>query len=93
MNELAPKVNNDCESARQKRQQVPSNFYKLISNVDWFKVEKLEISKVAENSVTVDIRVTGKNYSELPQTWSGTIELDKIEGTWKILTLKTLTKE
>jgi hypothetical protein len=57
----------------------------LISPIEWFELPHVLAVRTQTSTATVEIEVRGKNKGEKPQTWRGIIELEKVDGTWKIV--------
>ncbi len=77
----------DVISASGKWKKPPSKLPKMIANIDWFKVNNLDIDNENSDSACVRIDVTGKSLDGKPEGWLGTIDLEKVDGEWKIVKL------
>jgi len=66
-------------SARTK-----DNLRSIIEGVEWFKVNRLSLERSNSSTAIVATDVSGKQRGRQPERWTGTIELKRYYGDWRI---------
>ena len=83
----------DCSSASQKRIKPPGNLCSLIEQTELTRLDKIELERIDQNSAIVNIDVIVKSYSSPSEKWVGSIPLQRVGGSWKIITTKYLKRQ
>ncbi len=61
---------------------------RIIRNIDWFRVNNIELDSFSSYYATVSIDVTGKQKRRRSERWVGQVDLEKVSGNWKITKLR-----
>ena len=56
----------------------------IIKGIEWFRVNDAYLMSLDDNTSKVFVDVTGKQKASGSERWTGSIELEKISGEWKI---------
>jgi hypothetical protein len=83
----------DDDSAVKKRVNPPSKLRGMVKNTDWTKVNDIKLESKDCVNATVSVNVTVKSLNGSPEIWAGSIDLQVVDGQWKILTMKNLKKQ
>jgi hypothetical protein len=78
----------DAEAVMEKWQQPPRGLRVWVARVEWVQIHDLRSTRNEAGSPTVQIDVTIKDVGQQPQRWGGPIELEAVNGQWKILRMR-----
>lgn len=82
----------DAAIAKWKNPNAKRILRKSIKNIEWFRVNNLQLENESSGYARVWADVTGKGKNSKPEQWVGTIQVEEINGQWKIVTLSGLKK-
>jgi hypothetical protein len=78
----------DVEAARRTWKTPPPRLQDMIQQVDWYRMEDIRLLQGDTSAAQVEVSVIGKRRNQQPERWSGTVELEKISGEWKIAQMR-----
>lgn len=82
---------NEADAAIRKWKSLKRDRRKMrreIKNIEWFRVNHIELYSFSSYYATVSIDVTGKQKKRRVEGWVGKIDLEKVSGNWKIIKLR-----
>jgi len=83
----------DADSAVKKRVNPASDIRGMVKNTHWTRVNDIKLESNDCVNATVSVNVTVKSRDGSPEIWAGSIDLQVVNGQWKILTMKGLKKQ
>jgi hypothetical protein len=63
---------------------------KAVERGERYTIHDVSLKYSSSGSAAVEVDVTGKNVNEEPQRYKGTIDMEQVNGQWKITSMKSL---
>lgn len=76
------------DAARAKWKQPPAGLATLIQKIQEIRLTRAVVIEESAALARVRVNVVGRADDGIPERWGGVIELEKIDGVWKIVTLR-----
>lgn len=75
------------------KQPKESLLRKEAERAEWHKIDDIRLESSNSSSAEVWVEVRGKKINEEPQHYRGIIEMEQVDGQWKITSMKKLKRE